>query len=191
MGYYSLASSLAMATAPAVGLFIISKFNFQVVSLLSTGLVIIGFTMAFTIKYREIDKQDQPKEKIALYEKTSVRPAVVIFFVTVTYGAITSFLALYALERGIENIGVFFTVYAISMLISRPSFGRVIDRLGVANATFFTGFDCGIGFGSIALGTVSSTFGYSRMFLWSVLSVVIAFILYFAIGKKHTVEKSS
>ncbi len=251
MGYYSLASSLAMATAPAVGLSIISRFNFQVVSLLASGLVIISFILALSIKYRKVDKEDQPKEKIVLYEKTSVRPAIVIFFVAVTYGSITSFLALYALERGIENIGVFFTIYAISMLISRPSFGRVVDRLGVnfavipgliciiiamillsmattlpifmiaalvygigfgatlsslqtmaimntprhrlgvANATFFTGFDSGIGFGAIILGIVSSAIGYSQMFLWSVLSVVIAFILYFVIGKKNTVEKSS
>lgn len=247
MGYYSLSSSLAMAIAPAVGLSMISKFNFQAVSLVSTGLVILGLILSFTLTYKKVEKapkKEKSKEKILLYEKTSIRPTIVIFFVAVTYGTITSFLSLYAKERGIENIGIFFTIYAVSMLISRPSFGKIVDsygadfavipglicvaiamvllsiastlsifiiaaffygigfgaaqsslqamavinaprhRLGVANATFFTGFDSGIGFGSIVLGIVSSTFGYSQMFLWSVSSVLIAFILYIAIGRK-------
>ena len=148
-------------------------------------------------------------------------------------------MSLYAREKGIENIGVFFTVYAVSMLLSRPGFGLLVDRkgvsvavvpgmilvmlamyalhraesltmflvaaalygvgfgasqtslqtmavihaprerLGIANSTFFTGFDSGIGVGSVVLGMVSKRVGYSRMFLISAASVVVALLLFF------------
>lgn len=244
MGYFSLASSFAMAVAPAVGLYVVSKYSFHILFFVSAGLAILGFLLAFTLKYQKVEKQEQPKVKAALYEKSSIRPSIVIFFVCITYGSLTSFLPLYAAQKGIQNIGLFFTVFAVSLLISRPAFGKIIDRfgfdfavvpglscvliamvllsqasvlpvflvvafvygtgfgavqsslqtmavvntpphrLGAANATFLTGFDSGIGLGAIILGAVASTVGYSQMYLWAVVSLIIAFILYFLVARK-------
>jgi predicted MFS family arabinose efflux permease len=58
------------------------------------------------------------------------------------------------------------------------------SRLGAANATFFTAFDCSIGLGAVILGAVSSNVGYAQMYLWASGSAIIAFILYFIIGRK-------
>ncbi len=244
MGYFSLASSFAMAVAPAVGLYVVSKYSFHILFFVSAGLAILGFLLAFTLKYQKVEKQEQPKVKAALYEKSSIRPSIVIFFVCITYGSLTSFLPLYAAQRGIQNIGLFFTVFAVSLLVSRPVFGKIIDRfgfdfavipglsciliamvllsqasvlpvflvvafvygtgfgavqsslqtmavvntpphrLGAANATFLTGFDSGIGLGAIILGAVASVVGYSQMYLWAVVSLIIAFILYFLVARK-------
>jgi len=52
-------------------------------------------------------------------------------------------------------------------------------RLGAANATFFTAFDCGVGLGAVILGVVSSHVGYAQMYLLASGSAIIAFILYF------------
>lgn len=250
MAFFTLASNLAMAIAPAVGLYVLHAINFRTVSHVSALLVGGSFLLAFVVRYKnvkaEIDIQKQVVRPIAFVEKSSIRPSLVIFFVTITYGAINSFLSLYASKQGIENIGIFFTVYAISMLISRPGFGLLVDkkgisvavipgmlfvilamftlflandltmflvsaaiygvgfgatqtslqtmavmdaprdRLGVANSTFFTGFDSGIGIGSIVLGVVAKYLGYSLMYLISAAFVVIALLLYvgFAVRKK-------
>lgn len=248
MGYFSLTSSLAMAIAPVIGLSLISKYSFNVLFYVSTILAVLGFITTFKLKYKKIENKEQSKIKGSLYEKSSIYPSIIIFFVTVTYGALTSFLPLYAAEKGIQNIGMFFTVYAAALFISRPLFGKVIDklgfdytiipgliciivamgllskasnmhmflitafiygigfgatqsslqtmsiagvpseRLGAANATFLTAFDCGIGLGSIILGVVSSNVGYSEMYLWAATSAVIAFILYFVIGRKGKLQ---
>lgn len=244
MGYYSLSSSLPMAIAPAVGLFVISSYSFNALFLISAGLAASGFLLALTLKYRKIEGNEQQKPKAAFFESSSIRPAIVIFFVSMTYGSIVSFLSLYAAQRGIQNIGLFFTFYAAALLISRPAFGRICDRLGysyavipglvcvvvtmvllsqasvmpmfltaafiygtglgavqsslqtmavahtppyrrgAANATFFTGFDSGIGLGAIIFGAVASAVGYSRMYLWAVVPALLAFILYFAVANK-------
>lgn len=253
MGYFSLASSLPMAIAPAVGLFVVSNFSFTALFFVSAGLAALGFLLAFALKYHKVDMQERPKTKAAFFEKSSVRPTIIIFLVTITYGSIGSFLPLYAAQKGIQNIGLFFTVYALSLLVSRPVFGRIADKLGhnfavipglicvlitmvllaqasampmfliaafvygigfgavvsslqamavantppyrrgAANATFFTGFDSGIGLGAILCGSVATAVGYSRMYLWAVVPALLAFILYFAFtnNKKSVISKNN
>lgn len=248
MGYFSLTSSLAMAVAPTIGLFVISKYSFQVLFFISTILAVLSVIVAFKLEYKKIEDKEQTKIKASLYEKLSITPSIIVFFVTITYGALTSFLPLYAAQKGIENIGIFFTVYAISLFISRPIFGKIIDklgfdyaiipgliciiismtllsqasnismfliaafiygvgfgatqsslqtmavtgvspsRLGAANATFFTAFDCGVGLGAVILGVISSNVGYAEMYLWASASAVIAFILYFITGRKGKLQ---
>lgn len=58
------------------------------------------------------------------------------------------------------------------------------DRLGAANATFFTGFDGGIGFGSIIAGIVSSALGYNWMYLTFTFFPILAGLLYFLTSGK-------
>lgn len=53
------------------------------------------------------------------------------------------------------------------------------DRLGAANATFYTGFDGGMGVGSVAGGLLASYIGYGNMFLFISISLLMAGILFF------------
>jgi MFS family permease len=53
-----------------------------------------------------------------------------VFLLTLTYGPILSLLALYGVERGLGNVGVFFTVYAIVLTTTRPLSGRLADGWG-------------------------------------------------------------
>jgi predicted MFS family arabinose efflux permease len=57
--------------------------------------------------------------------------------------------------------------------ISNPFTGR-----GAANATFFLGFDLGIGIGSIIWGIVAEALGYGSVYLWAMLPVLAAIFLY-------------
>lgn len=60
------------------------------------------------------------------------------------------------------------------------------DQLGAANSIYFTGFDSGIGFGSIILGMAAASSGYSNMFRWSILAIVAATILYLLFSNEFT-----
>ena len=249
MGYFSLTSSLAMALAPVISLSLISRYGSDTLFYVSALLAAFGFTVTFKLKYKDTTPTEgSHQKKGSLYEKSSINPSIIIFFVSITYGALTSFLPLYADKQGIVNIGMFFTVYAIALFITRPFFGKIIDtlgfdfaiipglilvviamgllsiasslniflitafiygvgfgatqsslqtmamagvpssRLGAANATFLTAFDSGIGLGSIVLGVVSSSIGYSQMYLWAAASAMIAFAIYFMIGRKKPVQ---
>lgn len=250
IGYFSLSSSLAMAVGPAVGLYITANHSFSILFFIATLLPILSFLLSFTLKYEEASKEDLSKEPRLLFEKSSLIPSIIVFFITISYGTLVSFLSLYALERGIENIGSFFTIYATSLIVSRPIFGKIVDnfgldfavipgflsifaamvllsratslpifllvaliygvgfgaaqsslqtmaiinssnkRYGAANATFFTGFDAGIGFGSIVFGIIASKSGYSQMYLLTTVVILISFGIYLILGRKSQIKSS-
>lgn len=239
MGYFSLASSIAMAVAPAVAL----SMGMQNNVLLALGFLAITVILAFLIKYQK-PKMEQTKKGISPYAKESILPSAIMLLFSITFGAILTFIALYAVQKSIESVGLFFTVYAVAMLVTRPFLGKLIDnkgfgagiwpgvimvpaslvllsvsnglvsflicgaiygigigaaqaslqtmaivnvpkgRTGAANATFFTGFDGGIGVGAVLAGFISTIFGYSGMFAFMAIFPVLAGILYFATSRR-------
>lgn len=244
MGFYGLTTVISMATAPAIGLYIINQWGFNTLFDTSAILVFMAVIIAMLIKYRPLDTHPIEKSgKYSLYEREAYKPTVIIFFITLTYGSIVSFIALYAARFNIENIGVFFTAYAVTLLFSRPLFGRLADkkgfdysmipgiicigltmvvlffaqnlyfflaaavlygigfgavqpslqamavynvtpqRRGAANGTFMSGFDLGIGIGSIIWGMTAKAFGYSTMYLLTIIPVLIALGIYVYLGK--------
>lgn len=169
MGYFSMSNSLSMAIAPAAGLYLAHHYGFHIMFGVSAILALIALILAFSINYRPFVAK--PEDTQSLYEKTAWGPALMIFFVTMTFGGLMSFLPLFALSQGIHDIGAFFTVYALAVLISRPMTGRIVDTYGyditivpgfvlIAVAIFtvsqahnlddflFAGFLYGIGFGT-------------------------------------------
>lgn len=239
MGYFSLASSIAMAVAPAVALSLDMQNNI----LLAVGFLVITLILAFLIKYQK-PQMKQTKNKMSPYAKESILPSAIMLLFTITFGSVVTFIALYAMQKSIEGIGMFFTVYAVSMLVTRPFLGKMIDskgfsagiwpgvimvpvslillsvsnslvallicgaiygigigaaqaslqtmaivnvpkdRTGAANATFFTGFDGGIGVGSVLAGFISTIWGYSGMFAVMAIFPILAGILYFVTLKR-------
>lgn len=240
MGYFSLASSIAMAIAPAIALSLGMKKNV----LLALAFLIVSLLLAFLIKYQKVPyKQGLVKKKVAPYAKESILPSSIMFLIMITYGSIMTFLALYGAEKSIKGVGLFFTVYAVSMLITRPYLGRLVDRkgfgagiwpgvilipiallilsvsssllaflvcavfygigigaaqsslqtmaivkvpkdrTGAANATFFTGFDGGIGVGAVLAGFISAITGHSGMFAFMAVFPILAGVLYYVLLK--------
>ena len=113
MGYFSLAGTVSMALAPAAGLWVMSQYGFNALFNTAAALVLAAVIMAVFLRYPQVPLSG--KKQGALFEKPALAPAIVIFFLTMSYGAIVSFIALYAKELGIDNIGPFFTVYAVAL----------------------------------------------------------------------------
>ena len=160
------------------------------------------------------------------------------FFITVTFGGIASFLPLYATQKGIASIELYFLVYAIFLMVSRTFAGKIYDkkghqyvylpgtvlifvamlllswlpstfvmliaaalyglgfgsvqpalqawavdkspdnRKGMANETFFSFFDLGIGIGAMVFGQLASLYGYHAIYLTAAGSVMLSMIVY-------------
>ncbi|MHB8072734.1 MFS transporter [Desulfosporosinus fructosivorans] len=134
MGYYGISATIAMSLGPALGLYLVEYRSYSVLFTGSAILAALGLVGSFFINY-EIPRKVQVEVKVPLVkgvilEKTAIPPAVVLFFITLTYGGIVSFLPSYATYRGVENIGIFFTVYALVLLLGRPIIGKLADRYG-------------------------------------------------------------
>lgn len=60
-----------------------------------------------------------------------------------------------------------------------------MNRKGMANATFFSFFDLGVGIGAILFGQIAHWFNYSSIYLASALSVLISIGLYFLLLQQN------
>ena len=86
---------------------------------------------------------------------------------------------------GPEVIGLVMGIFTVSTLIARPAAGKLIDRLGIANATLFSGFDLGIGLGVIALGSIAALYGYRNMYWFTLLPVIFAVLFYLVFMRRR------
>src|SRR5699024_6741972 len=184
-------------------------------------------------KYQEAYSSPHSSKPVRfdVLEKTAVNPSVLLFFVTLTVGGITSYLPLYAAEKDIAGIELYFISYAIFLMLSRIFAGKIYDkkgdlmvigpginlifiallllswlpnlptlvfagalyglgfgavqpslqawavekapknRKGMANATFFSFFDLGVGVGAMAFGQLAHLFGYGIIYIVAAGSV--------------------
>ena len=148
MGWFGLSNSLGMAVGPATGLTILNFSGYRNMFTFSAATAFLCLVLALFISYPALTESGKeavgestcdaesdigkPVKKGSAIEKGAVLPAVTIMCISVTYGALVSFLALFAQEKGISNIGSYFTVYAAAMLLTRPAAGRLTDKKGTA-----------------------------------------------------------
>lgn len=46
------------------------------------------------------------------------------------FGCIATFIAIHAQQQGVENVSLYFLIYAIVTIVSRPGIGKLIDKYG-------------------------------------------------------------
>lgn len=133
IGFFTLAIGAPMAISPAVGMWLVGRGDFSALFMLSGLLTTVSLFLCFFIPFpkRALPAVPFSRPSLAsLFERSSLFPAAMVFLLTVTYGPILSLLALYGVDRGLGNVGVFFTVYAIVLTATRPVSGRLADGWG-------------------------------------------------------------
>ncbi len=240
MGYFGLSGNLALAFGPSLGLTLVGVVSFSQLFLISAGLGFVALLLSSVIRYKKVEQSPDKTVtvKLDIFEKTALHPSLLLFFLTVTFGGIATFLPIHAMEKSVTGIETYFLVYALFLMLSRTFAGRIYDRKGheyvflpgtilifiamlllawltstsmlliaaalyglgfgsvqpalqawsvekappnrkgMANATFFSFFDLGIGVGAIAFGQLANTFGYTSIYLTSAGSVMLSMILY-------------
>ncbi|WP_277657343.1 MFS transporter [Seleniivibrio woodruffii] len=133
MGVYGVANVFAMALFPAWGSHIISTtHDFNRLFTLSAVTALLAFLALVLIDEQKPDLHGG--KKAGIFEagfKPPVLAASITFFSAATvYGTVVTFLPVYAPQRGITDIGMFFTVYAVFTLVSRITAGKLSDRYG-------------------------------------------------------------
>ncbi|MGJ7920056.1 MFS transporter [Neobacillus sp. LXY-4] len=243
MGYYGLSGNIAMAIGPSLGLALVGVLNFKQLFFICAGLGLAAYLLASRIKFKKVDRPSieahtSNRKKWDLFEKSALPPSILLFFITVTFGGIATFLPLYTVQKDIPGIQWYFLLYAIALMVSRTFAGQLYDRKGhgavfvpgtvliiiamlllawlpnsfilycaavlyglgfgtiqpalqawsvdkapihrkgMANATFFSFFDLGIGCGAILFGQIGQMFGYDSIYLTAAVSVFLSILIY-------------
>ena len=90
----------------------------------------------------------------SIFAKEALLPVILIFFLSTAFSVINSFLIIFAGKQGITgNIGLYFTVYACTLLFSRPLIGKLSDRLGMVRVAIPAMFCFALSFLVISFST--------------------------------------
>ena len=140
VGYFGLSGTLATAIGPVFGLYLIEHQGYTVSYWISGGISLVSVILALSLNYEKdpiyqtnLHHQEDEGDGggiLGFIEKTSIRPCLVVLFVILAISSVFTFMPLFALERKIENIGLFFTVYSIAMVLVRVFGGRLVDLYG-------------------------------------------------------------
>ncbi len=132
MGYAGLASTLASALGPVLGFALFHRFGFPGAFLGAGALLIISFISAIPVAEPKLAKSpatNSARFLDTIMVKDALNPAIGVAFLSFGHGGILTFLAIQALKIGLANPGIWFGVYAVAMLVSRPIAGPISDKI--------------------------------------------------------------
>ena len=150
LGIYSLGGAIATAIGPAVGITLRSwgesRFG-EAGGFKSMFYAAVIFSAIATIPCLFIQPKKHSKEEIAasgawyknIVAAPSVPSATCNLFFAMAYSLFSAYMIPYAAERGFSGISVFFTIYAVGLLVSRPASGKLTDRFGAVTVLYLAG----------------------------------------------------
>lgn len=136
ISYLGLGYILALAIGPNISVFIANNYNYIWLFIFSSALAALAAFLMIFIKYNKPEiKSENEAAHIRIKDLIAVKLipyTVLVSLFSLLNGLVSAFIILLGDERGIENIGIFFTLNAITLLAIRPFSGRLNDKKGLA-----------------------------------------------------------
>ncbi len=131
IGYAGMASSLAGSLGPVAGFALYYRFGYPGAFWGAAGLLILSLFIAVLVREPNSVFQDEKLTRWTdvLVVRETLMPAIAVAFLSFGQGGTLTFLPIYALQLGLTNPGLWFGVYALCLLMSRPIAGPLSDRI--------------------------------------------------------------
>ncbi|NLJ79230.1 MAG: MFS transporter [Tissierellia bacterium] len=134
LGYFSSAGTIAMSLGPTLGIMLMNDMGFSALFAVATSSTLLAIILLYFIKAPKMGEDVTGEETQGLtsrlMERAALVPSLLALLLGFTYGGITSFITLFGLEVGIDNVGWFFTINSIFILVTRSIAGRIFDKRG-------------------------------------------------------------
>ena len=155
ISYYGLMSVASMAIGPSLGIWISGQAGYRMCMLVGTFMLAIASAAAVVFPYTQ-PKSDE--ERLGISEKSSVErsfhmPPIaeksliglsgINASFTMMNGVVSTFLVVFAAERGIGNVHMHFTVNAIVLLVTRIALAKKLNEWTLGQ-NLYPAFVCGV-----------------------------------------------
>ena len=138
IGYYGLAMSIAMVFGPALGIFIMNTYGFDLLLIISAVFALLSWilTMFITPAKKLVAQQadDKTKKRFRLsnlIEVKAVPVCIAALRFSFSYSSLISFMAVYTKGIGLGMASMyFFIVLGITIIVTRPIIGKLLDIRG-------------------------------------------------------------
>jgi MFS family permease len=134
MGWFGIANSVGMVFGPAAGTSVAGRMGFPVLFLVAAGVALLGLLCVGMLPRvgKPSGKVTRPPRLQDFFSLAAVLPSAILLFLYIPYGAVVAFIPIIATQRGLANAGIFYTVFALAVLLVRAKAGRISDQRGRA-----------------------------------------------------------
>ena len=132
MGYSGMATALASAIAPALGLSLMEGFGFGTLYAVAAGIAGLGLVLFASVRTRKVNV---PKKKLNLrtiINRDSLPATATMLVFMLTFGALENFVAIFAAENSLPSGSIYFIVMSVMLLVVRVTLGKLVDQRGEA-----------------------------------------------------------
>ena len=130
IGIFGLSMTIAMAIGPLIAIAITGDSSYKRLFYSAAGFSFLGLVLALFVRIPKITPVKKKFKITSLIEKKALPVSLNVFLVSIPYGGIISFIALYGRSIDIDSSGLFFLLIAIGITISRVLSGKSFDRFG-------------------------------------------------------------
>lgn len=134
IGFYTLAQSTAQAIGPAFAIWSANTLGyFTTFMVTGTFMVACCIVVKIFVKEPAGNVASRPPYRLSMdraFAKRAIPMSLVLMVVAIPFSCATSFIAIYGQLLGVEQVGMYFVVNAVCMMLTRPLFGRLADRVG-------------------------------------------------------------
>jgi len=129
---YTVTQAFGQAIGPSIGLSLAKTVGYQKTFLISAVLmaVAVGLTRLCSDTPISEDRHYRVGFK-SIFSKAAIPAAILILFNVMPYASTSAMITIYGDLLSIERIGLYFTVYAIGLLVSKAFLGGLADKHGL------------------------------------------------------------
>lgn len=138
IGYYSMSQVIAAALGPFAGILLSQHVNFNMIFIITSTVAAIAFAASFFVSEPTHIPREQDQEKVVtgsqfsrFLEFKAIPISIIGLIAGFGYSVVLTFMELYSRELHLEEAAsFFFLVYALTVIVTRPLSGRLLDFKG-------------------------------------------------------------
>lgn len=135
MGVMGLISNTGTSIAPVLGSFLTKSYGIDIM-FFSSALLALGSLAALAFVHETLQNRVRFHRQLLVIRRheileENVLPAALVMALCIfTYGGFLTVIPDYSKNFGIENKGIFFTIYTLSSVLTRTTAGKFSDKYG-------------------------------------------------------------
>jgi MFS family permease len=137
MGLYGMTGNASLVIAPYLGAALLERGGFAPAFAGSASLELVSLLVASQLPETRPPAARAPRpgrsavgRLAGLFHAGALYPSLLVFALYFPFGAVFTFVPLFARQQQMANIGPFFTAFALSGVVVRGLAGRLADRVG-------------------------------------------------------------
>ncbi|HNS14461.1 MAG TPA: MFS transporter [Syntrophorhabdaceae bacterium] len=128
IGVYALTIPVGMTLGPVFGLELLERHGPKGMFYALLGISFLSVLGALCARTPSKEAARKRFSLPSLFHKKAFPISFCMFFIMIAYGAIIVFVSIYATQKGFPNVGMFFVLFAITIIVSRLFAGRLFDK---------------------------------------------------------------